>query len=236
MFVTREANREEVKAPPAGISGRAPRYVGLERRSRISWITSAFNEIDIGILVLSEGSEVCYANRAALTELSRDHALKIVDHRILAREARDAAKLTSALGEAASRGFRKLLVLGNRETQTTVAVVPLACPRIFGGADVMLMLGRRDFAAPLAVEAFARSRGLTLAETRVLLALCDGKAPQEIACEAKVEISTIRSQIISIRQKTGASNLRTLLAQIAALPPFTGILGQTFGLPSFAEQ
>jgi DNA-binding NarL/FixJ family response regulator len=94
----------------------------------------------------------------------------------------------------------------------------------------MLMLSRRDSAAPLAVEAFARGKGLTCAETRVLLALCNGKTPQQIAREASVEMSTVRSQIVSVRQKTGARDLRTLVAQVAALPPFVGVLAQTLGI------
>ena len=120
-------------------------------------------------------------------------------------------------------------MLGSGAAQATVAVVPLACPRVMDSANVMLMLGRRDFAAPLAIEAFARNHGLTAAETRVLLGLCNGKAPQQIARAAGVEISTIRSQIVSIRLKTGAGNLRSLIAQVAALPPFMGILGFDLG-------
>jgi len=97
-------------------------------------------------------------------------------------------RLTAALQEAGGRGFRKLLALGSGTAQATVAVIPLAHPQAMGEANVMLLLSRCGVATPLAAEAFARSYGLTSAETRVLLALCNGKVPQEIARDAEVEI------------------------------------------------
>jgi len=206
----------------------AASYAGRERRSKTQWAMAAFDEIDFGILLLSGDFELIYANRAARSDLAAQHPLSVVDQRVCARDPRDANRLQSALQDAAVRGLRRLLLLSPETALATVAVVPLPGPSAQGPASVMLMLGRRKFADPLAVEVFARGQGLTLAETRVLLGLCNGKAPQQIAGESNVEISTVRSQIVSIRQKTKARNLRNLIAQIAALPPFMGVLGRTF--------
>jgi len=237
MYVTRHADRELVEtAADTHADGGTTRYSGAERRSRSNWLTTAFNEVDFGILLLSASTEVVHGNRSALSELAGHHPLRIADQCLCARDPRDAPRLLGALQDAGQRGLRRLLVLGTGTLQTTVAVVPLAHPNLLASATVMLMLSRRDCAAPLAVEAFARSQGLTSAETRVLLAVCHGKAPQEIAHEAGVEISTVRSQIAGIRDKTGARNLRTLVLQVAALPPFMGVLGHTFGMPRLDER
>jgi DNA-binding CsgD family transcriptional regulator len=222
MFATCLNDRDDRQ--PAE-SARGPRYSGPERRARSHWLTSAFDEIDFGVLLLSMGAEIRYTNRAAASALAGSHPLRVSDQRVAARDPRDAARLTAALQEAGIRGFRKLLALGSGTAQATVAVIPLAHPQAMGEANVMLMLSRCGVATPLAAEAFARSYGLTSAETRVLLALCNGKVPQEIARDAEVEISTVRTQLGNIRQKTGAQSLRSLVAQVAALPPFMGILG-----------
>ena len=46
----------------------------------------------------------------------------------------------------------------------------------------------------------------------------------EAAAELGVGIATVRSQIGSIRQKTGAQNIRALVRQVAVLPPLMGAL------------
>jgi DNA-binding CsgD family transcriptional regulator len=77
---------------------------------------------------------------------------------------------------------------------------------------------------------------LTSAETAVLQALCAGLDPMEIARHNGVAVCTVRSQIGSVRAKTGAASIRELLCRIAALPPmrlarsagtaqFVGVLG-----------
>jgi DNA-binding CsgD family transcriptional regulator len=76
----------------------------------------------------------------------------------------------------------------------------------------------------LSAHWFARSHGLTPAETRVLAALCDGLAPSVIAQAQSVAMSTVRSQIGAIRAKTGAPSIRALVRQIAVLPPLVGAL------------
>ena len=41
-----------------------------------------------------------------------------------------------------------------------------------------------------------------------------------------VAVSTVRSQIGSIRHKTGAESIRALVRQVAVLPPVKGALGR----------
>jgi DNA-binding CsgD family transcriptional regulator len=53
--------------------------------------------------------------------------------------------------------------------------------------------------------------GMTLAEARVAINLIKGMAPKEIAYEAGVAISTVRSQMKAIFSKTGASRQAELL-------------------------
>jgi DNA-binding CsgD family transcriptional regulator len=49
-------------------------------------------------------------------------------------------------------------------------------------------------------------------------------APAEIAHEQGVKISTVRTQISAIRQKTGTSTITALVRLVAGLPPMVGAL------------
>ena len=60
----------------------------------------------------------------------------------------------------------------------------------------------------------------------MLANVCRGLCPEEIARSTQVAVSTVRSRISSIRQKTGAASIRDLLAQVARLPPLMGRLRQ----------
>jgi DNA-binding CsgD family transcriptional regulator len=109
-----------------------------------------------------------------------------------------------------------------------VSVVPLEAADS-GKRAVLLVLGKRSVCESLSIQGFARSHGLTSAETRVLLELCNGAPPAKVASKFGVAISTVRSQIGSMRQKTGSSSIRALVRQIAVLPPVKGVLRAAHG-------
>jgi DNA-binding CsgD family transcriptional regulator len=88
----------------------------------------------------------------------------------------------------------------------------------------MLVLGKRQVCEELTVEWFARAHGLTLAETAVVKGLCADLTPQEIALRQGVGLATIRTQIGSVRAKTGSASIRALVRQVAMLPPLLGAL------------
>jgi DNA-binding CsgD family transcriptional regulator len=96
------------------------------------------------------------------------------------------------------------------------------------------VLAKRAVSESLSIHGFARSYGLTGAETRVLVALCGGLPPMEVAHQTGVAISTVRSQIISIRQKTGATSIRALVRQVAVLPPVKSTLRSQAAVPLMA--
>ena len=87
-----------------------------------------------------------------------------------------------------------------------------------------MLLGRSQLCEELSVQCFGRSQGLTGAETRVLVRLGQGTAPAEIARAQGVKLSTVRSQIGAIRDKTGMPSITALVRLVAALPPMVGVL------------
>lgn len=208
----------------------AAAYRGPERRAAGSmfwrWFAATLDEIDYGMLLLDEHAQVLHINHAAREELDEEHPLQLLGHDLRARQPRDVAPLHAALDGAVRRGLRKLLTLGEDAGAVGISVVPLGTKDQGGRAATLVMLGKRRVCGELAVQAFARAHGLTPGETRVLMALCDGLRPARAAALHGVAISTVRSQIGSIRVKTGAASIRDLLHRVASLPPLMGVLRQ----------
>ena len=214
------------RLPPRTVAAAAARPAAGERsapQAAWHWLAAALDELDYGIVVLYDGTRVVHINDAARVELDEQHPLLLLGDELRARLARDIGPLHDAVGDAALRGMRRLLTLGKDAERTSVSVVPLDSADA-GARAVLVVLGKRTVCESLSVQGFARSHGLTAAETRVLVALCNGVPPTQAAAELGVAISTVRSQIGSLRQKTGAESIRALVRQVAVLPPVKGAL------------
>ncbi len=204
-------------------------YAGPERRANAApritpWFAATLDELDFGVVLLTDVSCVVHANHAARSELDAVHPLQWVGSELRVRRPNDLVPFADALQAAAHRGLRKLLTLGEGAHRLSVSVVPL---RMASGASpptTLVMLGKRRVCDSLAVQGYARSHRLTGAEARVLAALCQGASPNEVAVEIGVGIATVRTQIGSIRQKTGTDSIRALVQQVATLPPLVGVL------------
>jgi len=204
---------------PAGPARAA--YLGPERRwhdpGMAHWLRCMLDEIDYGMVLLDGTGHVLHANQAAHAELDGGHPLRLVGRELGAQHAQDAGPLGAAL-DGARQGLRKLLMLGPAERRVPMSVVPLT------EGVTLLVLGKRQVCEQLSVQGFARGMGLTPAETRVLESLCAGLRPNEIAQRQGVAVSTVRTQIGSIRAKTGVASIRELVRQVAVLPPMVGAL------------
>lgn len=125
-----------------------------------------------------------------------------------------------AIGNACDKGLQRLLTIGDEATERTVlSIVPM--PRLGpdGEAGAMLVFAKRRDGTDLTTEAFARAHGLTAAEVRVLKHLSAGRRASEIARAQGVALCTVRTQIGSLREKTGSSCIGDLIQQVSRLPP-----------------
>jgi DNA-binding CsgD family transcriptional regulator len=198
-------------APAANSHGSG--YRGPERRSAASqgarWLALALDEVDFGMVLVADDGQVLHANHAARAELDDEHPLQLLGRELRARLAADAVALLDALS-AARRGLR--------------VIVPLGALAAGGPQASLLMLNKREVCGNLSAQCFASSHGLTPAETRVLLALSQGKKPREVAEAHGVGLATVRTQIGSIRAKTGTAGIRDLVSRVATLPPMVSSL------------
>jgi DNA-binding CsgD family transcriptional regulator len=205
-------------------------YRGPERRDGVAMMARlmalVLDEIDYGLLLVGPPNQVLHANHAAREELDSEHPLLLDDNCLGARLARDQLALTDAVSAASRRGLRRMLSVGDGVHKAGVSVEPGATGvgGGSGGGATLLVLGKRQVCGALSAQGFARSQGLSPGEAQVLSSLCEGIRPADIARRNGVAISTVRTQIANIRQKTGADSIRDLIHQVAVLPPLVGVL------------
>jgi DNA-binding CsgD family transcriptional regulator len=181
-----------------------------------SLLAHALDEVDYGIVLIGADGRVLHLNRRARQLLQADTSLRLQAGRLTARQARDQECLQTALKNATQRGLRAMLALGDDEHRQLAALVPVQ-----DGAAALL-LGRTNVCEELSLQCFARTHALTSAETRVLAALGRGEAPAQIARDQGVALCTVRTQIGSIRGKTGTGSITALMRLIGSLPPVMG--------------
>jgi DNA-binding CsgD family transcriptional regulator len=217
-------------AAPAGAQ-RARGYAGPERRGAASLqhrrLAQMLDTLDYGMLLINETLAVAHINKAARRDMDAHHPLQWVDGQLHARLVQDQQPLRDALAGATQRGLRRLLQLGDAQLRISVAVVPLPALGADDQPGAAVLLGKRQVCEELTVEWFARAHGLTMAETTVIKGLCADLTPNEIAARQGVGLATIRTQIGSIRVKTGANSIRALVRQVALLPPLVSALQGT---------
>ena len=215
--VTQQSVTSDQGHRPSSLTMESPQPAGPQQRMS-HWLAQMLDNVDYAMLLVDVDGKLIHVNAAARSSFDACHPLKLADGMLQARGPRDKASLSHAIDLAARRGLRSLLKLGEA-TSVYAAVIPLLDPRTFHSGAALVTVGKRAVAEDLSAQWFGRCHGLTLTESHVLQLLCDGLLPIEVASCKGVAESTIRSQICSIRSKTGAQNIRALLHQVAALPP-----------------
>ena len=195
--------------------------------SRTGLLMRVLNELDYGLMIVSDTARVGMANRAALQECQPAQTMQIHDGCVQPREERDRAAFAKAL--AASRlGRRSMLTLRSLQDAVSLAVVPIGEVAESGDAfGALLAFGKRQACETLSIEFFARNHELTTAESRVLKSLCNGLKPVQIARDADVAVSTIRTHIANLRLKTSAKTIGELVRRLTMLPPIVPALDRS---------
>ncbi|MEY8876060.1 MAG: helix-turn-helix transcriptional regulator [Leptothrix sp. (in: b-proteobacteria)] len=217
------ALQEESAWQEATTSGCGP-FIGMDA-GFVFLLSCVIDELDYGLAVVTAQGRVLIANRMARqrwAEPQSEHQL--IDHRLHAREAQADIALGQALNAAAA-GQRRLLCVGDQRHELAAAMIPLGATSA-AQRCVLVVYGKCLVCEQLSVDFYARTHGLTDAENRVLAALCAGDTPNTAARRYGVEVSTIRSQVASIRHKTQARSIADLVRKVAVLPPILTALGR----------
>jgi len=114
----------------------------------------------------------------------------------------------------------------NADEALSLAVVPMSmsCAGYEDGITALVTLGKRIGCEPLSLQFFAQMHRLTQAESKVLAMLCEGQRSAQIASRRGVAMTTIRSQIGNIRQKTRAKGIVEIIRMVSTLAPMASAI------------
>jgi DNA-binding CsgD family transcriptional regulator len=175
-------------------------------------------EIDYGLILVRPDCGLLHANHLARHELARARFLRTAGERVVGQSPGQTDEILRAVA-CAAQGRRQMLMLRCDDDTLPVACVPLSQPYEASCGSVLLMLARQAGIQNLNVTFFSRTHGLTPTEEAVLRALCEGLEVQEIADAHGVSVCTVRTQVRSLRLKTGIGSMRRLVQRVATLPP-----------------
>ncbi len=187
-----------------------------------------FNELAYGLIVVDAGRQVVHINRAARGALAREQCVRVRGRALEAWRECDAKVFTHAM-DTAFKGRRAAMKLGG--LQGTIMLVPLPSTVATGAASaslighIALVFERSACAESLSIAFYAQNHGLTSGEERVLRALNEDQSVGEVAGSLGTAISTIRTHVNHIREKTGARSLRALVANVRSVPPLMPAFG-----------
>lgn len=182
-------------------------------------LRQVLQEIGYGVILVDRRGAVRYANSLGRAEFATGQTLLESEGVVVTAIPRQARRLQRALDEA-ERGRRSLGDFGADRGARTFAFIPLSAAQSEdGGGLVLIICGRSEPFEPLTLLLYGKVVGLTVSERDVLAFLCRGLAAQDIASERHVKLSTVRTQIGSIRDKIGARSVLQIVAKISSLPP-----------------
>lgn len=183
-------------------------------------LQTALDEIAFDVMLVDAEGVLLFANRSAQREIASGATFAL-----------DGGRLTTALDgqrstwlhalRSARLGGRSMIEVGARQRARMHAVIPLPGASDTHGLQVLLLSGVRQPFCPVALTLFAKVAGLTSSERDVLISLCGGRAAEEIAAERAVQITTVRTQIRSIREKVGARTVTQVIRIVSSLPPMS---------------
>ena len=208
MFASQQAQPASFKASAA-----ASETFALED---CAW--RVLEEIDYGLILVSPAGTLQHANRLGRHELSRARFLATHAGALVGQSPAETEDILRAVRSAA-QGRRQMLALRNGDATLHIACVPLLHSYDGDTGPVLLMLSRQTDTQNLNLAFFSRAHGLTPAEESVLKALCEGLDVREIAAANGVTEYTVRTQVRSLRDKTGINSMRLLVQRVASLPP-----------------
>lgn len=196
--------------------------LGLQRAQGA---TEALTRLNLPALLLNEAGTVVEAN--ALAQALPEQVKYGVNNRLLLTDRRAQDMLAAALAAIAAspdgRGFTFPLrdEVGRPVKVLHLMPVSRSAHDIFGQSFALLMMTPVSSERAPSVDLLRSLFDLTPSEARVARALATGKTPEEIAAEGEVSITTVRTQLRRVLEKTGCARqaeVAALLANVTLAP------------------
>jgi DNA-binding CsgD family transcriptional regulator len=180
------------------------------------------DEIDHGLLLVDLTGRILHANHPARRELATACALRDDDGMLRSND-KGQYLINQALRDAA-RDCRSIVELEHASDLLALAFIPIAALHGATVDTVLVMCSKRQTCATLTMQMFARAKRLTGAEQDVLKQLCAGHRAEEIAGLQGICVSTVRTHIKSVREKTGSGSIGEIVHRMSRMPQVVSAL------------
>ncbi len=189
-------------------------------------LARTLHEIGYGIIIVDSHGTVVHSNRLGAVEFERQPFLSTCHGRLVTAQSAQQSKLVAALARACT-GRRTLLQLGHDSAAQMYLLIPLeaeSADRATANAvdAVLILCSRQQPFEALTLAMFSSAVGLTLTEQAVLTDLCNGLAVSDIADRQSICVSTVRTHVSHIREKTGTHSVLQLIRRVITLPHVLG--------------
>lgn len=154
-----------------------------------------------GIAIFDSHGELIYANSMAMRTLRASPSLGSAQR--------------TGVAAACLRDERFLVQFESEGRLRFATIAPL---RTEGRRLALVVYGRVDLCGPIELQMFASRHGITYTEAQVLRHLSEGKTSPEIARAQGVAVSTVLTQVASLRAKTASSTVKQMLNRVACIP------------------
>lgn len=187
-------------------------------RSRTRGLETLMERLPLGLLFFDSGGRLLHANARArvLCERPEGSVLRALQRSSVL--AASAPAVLRALFQQSLQGHSGCVELPGGVLLVTLAIAELAELGLGHGAPgVAWVAMERSLDSATAVVLARQAYRLSPAESELLLALMRGQTPQDFAAVRGVRISTVRTQLSTLLEKTRTQRQQELLALVARL-------------------
>ena len=180
-------------------------------------LCAAFDQLSVAIVILSVSGRILFANRAANDMLEAGWPIRLLDgclqgkDRCASTALKDAIELLSS-SQDDTEACHYEVCLAQPSADQPGAIAELR-PLIFDGAEpaIALFIMRAGQTTYHGIDGLSEAFGLSKAETQILKALSETQEPAEAAARLNIALSTVKSHLRKIFQKTNTSRQTDLL-------------------------
>ena len=183
---------------------------------KLSLYRDILDRISTGVMIVSPGAKLVYANGAAEDLLRAGQNIKVRNGQIESAYAAFAGGLRAALDRACSDddsdigNFGNGIPLPSKDGETAVCyVLPLGKSdhrRSLGPGHAAVFISAAGTNLPPSQEILSALSGLTSREANIALMIADGYTPADAAGKLGVTMNTMRTHLSHIFDKTGANS------------------------------
>jgi len=177
----------------------------------------ALNQLSVAVLILSAGGRILFANEAASAMLENGWPIRLLDGCLQGKDRGVSTALKQAIELVSSRQqgeevghFEVCLAQPSADRPGVIADLRQLT---FDGAEpaIALFIMQAGQTHHHGIDGLAEAYGLSKAETRTLKALVETQGPAEAAAQLNIALSTVKSHLRKIFQKTNTSRQAELL-------------------------